>query len=513
MRRKYPIGLQSFRKIREGGYLYIDKTELIHELVTTGSYYFLSRPRRFGKSLLVDTVEELFSGSRELFEGLWIENQWDWTRKNPIIHFNFAELPYADLGLGEALKIQLAKIAAKYGIELVTGTPQQQFQELIENISTQQGKVVILIDEYDKPIIDFLDDHAKVDENRGIMKNFYSILKGSDAHIRFLLLTGVSRFSKVSIFSDLNNLQDITVGRMFNSLVGITQQELDSYFTEEIRTHAAEMGITEAELTEKIRHWYNGYTWGGRETLYNPFSLLSFMKEGEFRNYWFATGSPTFLVKGIRARGEYDFENVSSTEHVLGNFDPLNMISVPLLFQTGYLTMKGYDPNTRLYQLGYPNQEVKDSLLDNLLSAYREVYPDTSANETGRILQAIQQHNVPELIQGLNAVIASIPYEHWRADTESIFHIITLLTFQKIGVDVRTEVHNSRGRCDLLLMTGQYIYVIELKLDGTAEEALQQILDRGYLAPYSTDPRRKTAVGISFSSQERQVSDYLSKEC
>ena len=512
MRRRYPIGLQNFREIREGDYLYVDKTELVHELITSGKYYFLSRPRRFGKSLLVDTIEELLSGSKELFDGLWIEDRWDWTKKNPVIHFNFAELPYTDLGLGEALRIQLGKIAHNYGVELLSDTRQQQFQELIEKISGAHGQVVILIDEYDKPIIDFLDDQAKVDENRRIMKNFYSILKGSDAHIRFLLLTGVSRFSKVSIFSDLNNLQDITVGRMFNALAGITQQELEHYFVDEIRTYAAEMGITPEALTEQIRHWYNGYSWGGRETLYNPFSLLSFMKEGEFRNYWFATGSPTFLVNGIHARGEYDFDNVHSTEHVLGNFDPLNMISVPLLFQTGYLTMKGYDPNTRLYKLGYPNQEVKDSLLDNLLSAYRGVYPDTSANETGQLLVAVQQHDIPALIRGLNAVIASIPYDHWRADTESIFHIIMLLTFQKVGVDVRTEVHNSRGRCDLLMLTDRDIYVVELKLDGTAEEALQQIIDQGYLAPYAADTRRKTAIGISFSSHDRKVTEYLAEE-
>lgn len=512
MRKKYPIGLQSFREIRQGDYLYVDKTELIHELITTGCYYFLSRPRRFGKSLLVDTIKELFSGSRELFEGLWIEDHWDWERKNPVIHLRISKIPYQKVGLYEALFYELDALAEPLGISLEGTGLKSKFWELIEKTAKKCGQVVILIDEYDKPIIDYLNDPSKVDENRAVFKEFYSVLKDADAHIRFLLLTGVSRFSKVSIFSDLNNLQDITVGRMFNALAGITQQELEHYFAEEIGIYAAEMSRSPAELTEMIRHWYNGYSWTyNRETLYNPFSLLSFMKEGEFRNYWFATGSPTFLVKGIQARGEYDFENVSSTEHVLGHFDPLNLISVPLLFQTGYLTMKGYDPNTRLYRLGYPNQEVKDSLLDNLLSAYRGVYPDTSANETGQILIAVQQYDIPGLIQGLNSVIASIPYDHRRADTESIFHIIMLLTFQKLGVDVRTELHSSRGRCDLLLQTDSDIYVIELKLDGTAEEALAQILDRGYLEPYATDPRRKTAIGISFSSSDRKVAAYLSK--
>ncbi|WP_257669737.1 ATP-binding protein [Parapedobacter tibetensis] len=513
MRRKYPIGLQSFRKIREGDYLYIDKTELIHELVTTGNYYFLSRPRRFGKSLLVDTIDELFSGNHKLFEGLWIADHWDWEQKNPVIHLRISQIDYQKRGLYDALSSELNKVAEEMGLDLLETDLKSKFRELIEKAAKSLGQVVILVDEYDKPIIDYLDDPAKVKENRAVFKSFYSVLKDADRHIRFLFLTGVSRFSKVSIFSDLNNLQDITVGRMFNALVGITQQELETNFVAEIRNYADEMGVREVELIEKVRQWYNGYSWGGRDTLYNPFSLLSFMKEGEFRNYWFATGSPTFLVNGIRARGEYDFERVSSTEHILGNFDPLHMLSIPLLFQTGYLTIKEYNPNSRLYELGYPNQEVKDSLLDNLLSAYRGVYPDTSANETGGILLAIQNHDIPGLIDALNAVIASIPYDHWRADTESIFHIIMLLTFQKVGVDVGTEVHSSKGRCDLLVQTDRYIYVIELKLDGTAEEALQQVLDNGYLTPYTADSRQKTAIGISFSSQQRNVADYSAKEC
>jgi len=511
MTRKYPIGLQSFREIREGGFLYIDKTELIYDLVNSGKYYFLSRPRRFGKSLLVDTIEELFSGSKKLFDGLWIENHWNWEKKNPVIHISFSDIGVNTMGLIPAIYNALEIAARKLKISLTAQSYDQQFRELIGKASLK-GQVVILMDEYDKPIIDYLDDLPKTNEHREIMGNFYSVLKGADAHIRFLLITGVSRFSKVSIFSDLNNLEDITVGKQFNNLLGITQQELEANFKEELATYPAELSVDPQKLLVAIKERYNGYSWGGRETLYNPFSLLNFMKQREFRNFWFATGSPTFLVKGIRAKGEYDFEGVSSNENKLSQFDPANMLSVPLLFQTGYLTIKSYDQTTRNYTLGYPNLEVKDSLLDNLLSAYRGVFPNTSSEETGDLLLSILGGDIAGIIKALNAVISSIPYDHWRADTESIFHIITLLTFQKIGVDVQTEVHSSKGRCDILVQTDRYIYVMELKRDGTAQEALDQILDLAYLGPYASDRRRKIAIGISFSSENREVADYLSQE-
>lgn len=490
--------------------MYVDKTEIIHRLVETGTYYFLSRPRRFGKSLLVDTIEELFKGSRELFRGLWVEDHWDWSVAHPVIHLNIAELPYKEIGLSEALKIELERIAGQLGVELHAGTLSGMFRELIEKASVNR-ELVILIDEYDKALIDYLDDTKQLETNRSVMKDFYSVLKGRDEQIRFLLLTGVSRFSKVSIFSDLNNLEDISVGRSFNNLVGITQAELERDFAWELETYPEVFGVSEAELREQVRARYNGYSWGGEDTLYNPFSLLSFMKQREFRNFWFATGSPTFLVKGIQARGDYDFERVTSTEGTLASFEPDNLLSVPLLFQTGYLTIKSYHPVTRMYELGYPNLEVKDSLLDNLLSAYRGVYPDNSAAETGALLLAVQAGDVPGIVAALNAVIAGIPYDYWNADSESVFTIIAVLTFRKIGVDVHTEVHSARGRCDVLVETADFLYVLELKLDGTAEEALEQILTKGYLQPYETDIRRKIAIGLSFSSSERRVAEYMEK--
>src|SRR5690606_21985471 len=316
MARKYPIGLQSFRKIREGGYLYVDKTEIIHRLVTTGQYYFLSRPRRFGKSLLVDTLEELFKGSKTLFEGLWIYDRWDWTKTSPVIHFNFAGLGIRTLGLDAALKRGLASNADRLGVSLSDTSYDQQFKELITKAS-QSGSVVVLIDEYDKLLIDYLDDPTKLEHHRSVMKNFYSVLKELDGHIRLLLLTGVSRSSRVSIFSDLNNLRDITISNPFGTIAGITQEELERDFAPEIAALQQET----PDILDRIREWYNGYTWDGKTRVYNPFSLLNYMADPVFRNYWYVTGTPTFLINQLRKLKIADMDGVRISEHALSDFN------------------------------------------------------------------------------------------------------------------------------------------------------------------------------------------------
>jgi hypothetical protein len=511
MVRKYPIGFQSFRKIREGGFVYIDKTRLIHTLIESGNYYFLSRPRRFGKSLLLDTISELFSGNEELFKGLWIHDKWDWDKKTPVIRISFSNIGTGTIGLQSAIKGALHENALRLQVELTSTAYDQLFKELITK-AAQKGKVAILIDEYDKPLIDYLDNIPRAEENRTILKNLYSILKDADKHIRLLILTGVSRFSKVSIFSDLNNLEDITLSKHFNNIAGITQHELETNFTEELETLPRVLGMDKVQLLENIKDWYNGYSWDGKETLYNPFSLLSFMKEEAFRNFWFATGSPSFLVNLLKKKREYNFENVRESDISLGSFQIENPVTGPLLFQTGYLTIKSYNSDSQLYTLDYPNREVKASLLDNLLSAYREVFPGTSISVTADLREALEHGDTHRIINELNAVIGSIPYEHWRADTESIFHIITHLTFKKIGVDVFTEVHSSKGRADVIVKTKRYIYALELKLDASASEALDQIFEKSYLQPYTGDERKKLAIGIEFSSEQRIITDYRVKE-
>lgn len=511
MTRKYPIGLQSFRKIREGGFVYVDKTRLIHTLVESGSYYFLSRPRRFGKSLLLDTITELFNGSEALFKGLWIHDKWDWNNQTPVIRISFSNIGTGTIGLQSAIEGALHENALRLQVELSSTAYDQLFKELITK-AAQKGKVAILIDEYDKPLIDYLNDIPRAEENRTILKNLYSILKDADKHIRFLIFTGVSRFSKVSIFSDLNNLEDITLSKHFNNIAGITQQELESNFAAELETLPGVLGMDNLQLLENIKNWYNGYSWDGKETVYNPFSLLSFMKEEAFRNFWFATGSPSFLVNLLKKKREYNFENIRESDISLGSFQIENPVSGPLLFQAGYLTIKSYNPDTQLYTLDYPNREVKVSLLDNLLSAYREVFPGTSISVTADLRVAFEQGDTQRIINELNAVIASIPYDHWRPDTESIFHIITLLTFNNVGIDISTEVHSSKGRADIIVKTKRFIYALELKLDTSASEALAQIFEKGYLQPYMGDERKKLAIGIEFSSEQRNIADYRVKE-
>jgi hypothetical protein len=507
--RKYPIGLQDFSKIRKDGFLYIDKTRLIYNLIESGNYYFLSRPRRFGKSLLLSTIKEIFSGNRELFEGLWIYDQWNWDQKHPVIHLRCSKLDYQKLGLYEALNIEMGVLAKGLGIELEASHLKGRFEELIRKASAN-GRVVILIDEYDKPITDYLEDLEKVEENRSVFKSFYSVLKDADEYIRLLLITGVSRFPKECIFSDLNNLNDITIHRNYATIAGVTQQELERNFAEEI----AEIQQHQPDLLSKLKSWYNGYAWHeDAERVYNPFSVLKYMDGRDFRNYWFQTGTPTWLVNLMKNNREFDLENVHIGENALSSFNVEHIAVVPVLFQTGYLTIKGYNFNKRLYELAYPNTEVEESLTDALLSAYRNVFPgNDSMSVINDLSEALKNNDIPQMIKALDVLLSTIPYDHWRAESESIFHIIVHLSFKRLGLDVRSEVHSSTGRCDVLVFTDQYIFALELKLNGAAQAALDQIFEKGYLRSYQLDARKKIAIGINFSSEKRAVEGFMVKE-
>lgn len=515
--RKYPIGLQSFREIREGGYVYVDKTEIMHRLVETGKYYFLSRPRRFGKSLLVDTMEELFKGGQELFEGLWIYDQWDWDKKNPVIHFNFAELPYAEIGLSSAITRALEKTAVKQGVQLISDNIKEQFQELIEKTS-KQGQVVILIDEYDKPLIDYLNKPAKVEENRAIMKSFYSVLKGQDGNIRLLFLTGVSRFSKVSLFSDLNNLEDISIGRNFNSLIGITQAELETFFAPEIK----EMEAGDSNILETIKRWYNGYTWGGSETLYNPFSVLNLMKSREFQNFWFQTGTPSFFYEAVQRNPGLSFpdgEVLAGPEALIDLFgqrveysgqDTINPVT--LMFQTGYLTIKDYNPSAALYTLDFPNHEVRESMQVYLLSAYSFAGIDKVRPNVFMIGQALRSGDVGQVIKLLDSLFVNIPSTLWIGAKEQFYHAIIQNTFGLLNIMMESERNYAGIRPDVTVFTATTIYVFEFKLDETAALALSQIIEKDYFRPFQNDNRQKVAVGISFSSEKKAIAGYEVRE-
>ncbi len=522
MVRKYPIGLQSFRKIREGGFVYIDKTELIHRMVTTGNYYFLSRPRRFGKSLLVDTIEELFKGSKDLFEGLWIENQWDWSKTNPVIKLKISQTNYQKIGLYDALNKELDLIAADLGISLSQGDLKDKFREVIETTARQIGQVVILIDEYDKPLIDYLNDPAKLDENRSIFKQFYSVLKDADEYIRFLLLTGVSRFAKVSLFSDINNLPDITLIEEFNDVCGINQRELETVFMEDLAALAEKRGETLPETIAEVKRWYNGYSWGGENTLYNPFSLLNLLRFKQFDNYWFHTGTPAFFADMIHRDPKMKFpegEVEVGPEGILDLLDqqsayggPASIDPVTILFQTGYLTVKGYDPRRRAYRLDYPNLEVRESTQVFLLSAYGNQKASEARPMVLKINDAFQAGDIDAVMKTIDTLFVNIPNTLWAGAKENFFHAIIHNTFSLLDILMESDRNYAGTRPDLTVFTETHIYVLEFKRDRSAEEALSQIIDKDYFRPFQLDDRKKVAIGIKFDIEKKAIDGYLVQE-
>ena len=495
---KYPIGIQDFRKIREGDYVYIDKTQDIYNVLHNGNYYFLSRPRRFGKSLLLSTMKELYSGDAALFKGLWIEQNWDFAaRQRPVIWIKFAQLAYKQRGVTQVLINEIERIAEEFGVSLTGQSLQAKFAELIKTLG-QEKKVVLLIDEYDKPIIDFLDNIPQAEQNRNELKSFYSVLKDSDPYLELVFITGVSAFSKVSIFSDLNNLSDLTLHPRANTLVGFTQAEIEDTFRDPLAAHDM----------EQVKTWYNGYRWGAETTSYNPFSLLSFLDAGVYQNYWFATGTPTFLVKLMKEQRLYDVRGQQLPESSLLAFDFTRIDPTTVLFQTGYLTISKIRREYGLYVLDYPNKEVRQSLQQYLLKIYLD-YPTTPALvRVADLRDALENNRIEEVVQTINALFAEIPYEHWQQPNEHFFHALIHLTFSLLGVFIKSEVHSNRGRCDAIVEVERYLYALEFKRDQSAAEALRQIETKGYLTPYADSAKQRVAVGINFSSTTKQIDEW-----
>ncbi len=502
-----PIGIQSFSEIRKGDYLYVDKTEVIYQLTTTSKYFFLSRPRRFGKSLLISTLKSLYQGEKKLFEGLWVADQWDWDNTYSVIHIDFNNIGYQPIGLERAIEIELKAIAKSFQLTLEgEGTP-LLFKELIEKLAVER-QVVILIDEYDKPIIDNLSktDLPKAYANRQILKSFYSVIKGNDDLIKFLLITGISKFSKVGIFSDLNNLADITFDWRFSDIVGCTQAEIDHYF-QPYRALALERNqCTDEELTEQMREWYNGYTWDLRKYIYNPFSILSFFSRGDFSNFWFETGTPTFLINILKDRFYYDFSDAKVGGAAFLSYNIEKLDTLPLLFQTGYLTFK--EQTGRIYVLDYPNNEVKASMLEHLIGAFR--HGDTSSSGVvGYEMELAFIHNdMDNLITLINRLFATIPYQLFDAHKEKYYHALIHLMFQYIGIYMESEVNTSRGRVDTVVHTDTHIYIIEFKLDQSVDKAITQIKERGYADRYRNTSKQIIGLGINFNSKKKEIGDW-----
>jgi Predicted AAA-ATPase/PD-(D/E)XK nuclease superfamily len=367
---------------------------------------------------------------------------------------------------------------------------------------------VILIDEYDKPIIDFLEDQKQASDNHQILKEFFSVLKDADPQLAFVLITGVSKFSKVSIFSDLNNLNDITLHPQFATLTGITPEELDHYFEPRIQ----ELSSSSAAIRNDIKAWYNGYSWDGIHFVYNPFSLLRFMDTGVLTNYWFETGTPTFLVKMVRQAGIYHFNEADFVSLLfLSSFEPDNLEYLPLLFQTGYLTFAEVNFTEGWCKLRFPNQEVKASFEQLLLGEFIH-RPKEGLPTVLSIRQALLTNDIPNVMAQINASFSSIPAELWRGATELHYHALVHLVFNLLSNYLRSEVHSALGRCDAVAETPSHVYAFEFKLDVSAELALAQIEEKAYLAPYLTDPRIKVAVGVNFSKEKRKIEQFLIKE-
>ena len=509
-RPELPIGIQDFEKLRTDNLLYVDKTQAIHGLLSKAGYYFLSRPRRFGKSLTLSTIRAIFEGKRELFNGLWIEDQWDWRKVHPVIHLSFSSIGYRTLGLEAAIAAELQVMSETLGIALQAKTIDRQFDELIRKLAQRDGKVVLLIDEYDKPLIDYLDDIPLAKANQQVMKTFYSVLKDSDPYLQFLMITGVSKFSKVSIFSDLNHLKDLTLDRHYATLTGYTQAELEHYFAPYMPEVEDYQGITQPELLDKLRDWYNGYSWDGRTRVYNPFSILNFFSAGDFRNFWFETGTPTFLPKLMKAQNMLDVDQVELDEMGFSVYDIEKLQVLPVLFQTGYLTIQA-KLEYGLYRLGYPNREVRAAMLAYLIAEMRHDDTISSTPTVVSLHRAFAANDLEQVIKLVKSIFKTIPSQIFIKEAESYYHSLIHLVFHYLGLYTESEVNTNDGRLDCVVKTPTHIYVIEFKLNKSADEAMQQIKDKGYAEKYRADPRPKVLVGINFSSEAKTVEGWKSE--
>ena len=517
----YPIGIQTFEKIRKGGFLYVDKTKYVYDVCHPGQFVFLSRPRRFGKSLLTSTFDAYFSGRKDLFKGLAIEKlETEW-KHYPVLHFDLSDIKKGTTEECELnLHSQLQDFERTYGCEKASDELTIRFRELVKNISRKtESQVVVLIDEYDAPLLTVVHDSERLEPMRTLLQSFYSPLKKLDQYLRFVFITGISKFSQLSIFSQLNNLNNISMLPQYAGICGITEQELKDNFQEGIDELGKANDMTKDEVLAKLKLKYDGYRFSrNAEGVYNPFSLLSAMDNRDFNNYWFSTGTPTFLVKMMK-RFHTDLTKLDGSEAGADDFDAPteNMHSVlPLFYQSGYLTIKGYDPILSNYTLGYPNEEVKVGLMHALLPFYVVKDPVEARAAAGKMYLALRKDDIDEALEAARAFFAGIPYQEGTLQdaptSEGHFTTMLYVMFSFLNVYVYTQVRTAKGRMDILLKTDTTIYVMELKLDGTVEEALKQIDDKGYAIPYEADGRRIVKVGIRFSSEERTITEWKIEE-
>ena len=509
---KYPIGIQNFESLRREGYAYVDKTAMVWRLANYGRYYFLSRPRRFGKSLLLSTIEAYMEGKRELFEGLAIaELEKDW-KKYPILHLDLnAEQYKKEDDLVQILDRHLREWEEKYGRDERTKTLSGRFYEVIRNTYEQTGMpVVILVDEYDKPMVLNLDNEPLQDEYRNLLKAFYGVMKSADRYIKLGFLTGVTKFSKVSAFSDLNNLDDISMQRDYITACGLTEQEIHDNFDAGMGELAAACGMTKEECYAEMKKRYDGYHFSENSVgMYNPFSVLNTLSKKAFGDYWFATGTPTLMVKLLQTTS-FNLNNIVDTPvtaDLLGRVDSMKENPLPVIYQSGYLTIKGYDKEFREYQLGFPNQEVESGFINYLLPIYTNAQQSSAMFSINQFVREVRSGRPEAFMTRLQAMMADTDYRI-VGDTELYFQNFLFVFFRLLGLYVEVERATSDGRTDMIVQTKDYIYIFEFKLDRSADEALRQIEDKGYARPFAVDTRQLYKIGVNFSSEKRCVEEW-----
>ena len=521
--RKYPIGIQTFKRIIEEGYLYVDKTDMVWQLAHYATFIFLSRPRRFGKSLLTTTLESYFQGERELFEGLKImEYEKDWV-SYPVIHLDLSTAKGQETpeGLRDKLLFLLNDYTRLYGNVEGGFTPGGMLQGLIRRAYEQTGsQVVVIIDEYDAPLLEVLHEDRALDKMRSVMQEFYAPLKACERYIKFCFITGITKFSQLSIFSTLNNILNVTMDPVFSTICGITEKELVSVFREDIGMMAKVYGCDAEEMHAKLKFMYDGYHFSeSSEDVYNPFSILNAFQLKKIGNYWFETGTPSYLITQLK-RYQTDITSLNHLEVPLTAFDqPTEAMedALPLLYQSGYLTIKNYDPEGDIYTLSIPNQEVLVGYVRGLLPSY--VGLNNSTVQTGFALKfwrALKKNDVDLAMREMQAYLAGIPYvEGFKrklaeaATAEGFYEYTMYLIFSMLNVYVKTQVKCAGGRIDMVVQMPDTTYVFELKTNGTAQEALKQIDSRDYALSYQTDGRKVVKVGVKFDVETRVPEEWV----
>jgi hypothetical protein len=510
---KYPVGVQSFEKLRREGWVYVDKTSHIYKLVQSGSCYFLSRPRRFGKSLLISTLAAYFKGQRELFEGLAMEQlEKDWI-EYPVLHLDLNAEIYSSLAeLENILDSNLRMWEEKYG-NASQNNPSlsYRFLRVIQAAKEKTGKnVVVLIDEYDKPILQAIGNESLQDEFRSTLKAFYGVLKSADADLKFTLLTGVTKFGKVSVFSDLNNLKDISTSPHFCDICGLTAQELHKNFDIAVEQLAKANNQTKEQAYEELERRYDGYHFCENTIgIYNPFSILWTLSESRYGSYWFSTGTPTYLMELMKKSGFLlqDLSRIEVGADTLDSIHSADVNPIPVLFQSGYLTIKGYDPEFGLYKLDYPNEEVEEGFVKFLLPYY--VYCQSAQQKVivRDFILSLRNGDADRFMRLMQSLLAGTPYELVR-ELENHYQNVMYIITKLMGFYVQAEYRTNRGRIDLLVATDKYIYIIELKFEGSAQQALQQIDSKGYALPFATDGRKVIKIGANISKETRNIDNW-----